>query len=82
MSDMDGEILKYLIILWAAVVAGVGGIAFLSELIGTARIKVTSPAVRRYKNAELIKTLCLGVLLGLLLIGAIFGAKYLGGMAS
>ncbi len=77
---MDGELLKYLIYLWVLLVAGVGGIAFLSELIGTARIKVTSDAVRKYKKAELVKAFCLLILLGVILVCAVFAARWLGGM--
>ncbi len=79
---MDGELIKYLIYLWMLAVAGVGGIAFLSELISTARIRVTSEAVRKYKGAELVRAFVFLICLTLVLGVAYYGAHYLGSMTS
>ena len=79
---MDGELIKYLIYLWMLASAGVGGIKFLSDLIGTAKIRVTSPEVRRYKSAELFKCFCFLIGLFLLLGAAYVLAKYMGSMTS
>ena len=77
---MDGELLKYMIYAWMLAVAGVGGITFLVDLIGTARIRVTGDAVAKYKSAEFVKCFLRLFLLVVVLAAAYFAAQYLGSM--
>ncbi len=79
---MDGELIKYLIYVWMLAVAGVGGLKLLTDLIGTARIRVTSDTVSRYKAREFLR--CFGFLIFLFAVLALSYvlAKYMGSMTS
>ena len=79
---MDGELIKYLTYFWMLAAAGVGGVSFLVNLIGTAAIRADSETAAKFKRAEMLKCFLGLLLLAAVLVAALFLAQYMGSLTS